>query len=132
MFLHGGGWVAGNKEAATNLFLPHLQRGWDVVNVEYRLAGSSLAPAAVEDARCALRWIYNNANAYHFDTERIVVSGQSAGGHLVLMVGMLLRQSLFLAFMDCFRVIGWLRITMIPLVFLVRKFKGGGGASTAH
>lgn len=44
----------------------------------------------------------------------------------------MLRQSAFLAFMDCFRVIGWATLAMIPLVFLVRKFKGGGGASAAH
>ena len=31
--------------------------GWNVVNVEYRLARVSQAPAAVEDCLCALRWI---------------------------------------------------------------------------
>jgi acetyl esterase/lipase len=89
MYIHGGGWVFGNKDGAVNLFLPYIERGWNVVNVEYRMAGNSLAPAAVEDSRCALRWIYDNAAKYHFDTNRIVVSGHSAGGHLALMVGML-------------------------------------------
>jgi acetyl esterase/lipase len=49
----------------------------------------ALAPAAVEDARCALRWIYRNAAQYTFDTGRIITSGQSAGGHLALITGML-------------------------------------------
>lgn len=89
MYIHGGGWVFGNKDGAVNLFLPYIERGWNVVNVEYRMAANSLAPAAVEDSRCALRWIYDNAAKYHFDTNRIVVSGHSAGGHLALMVGML-------------------------------------------
>jgi acetyl esterase/lipase len=89
MYIHGGGWVFGNKDGAVNLFLPYIERGWNVVNVEYRMASNSLAPAAVEDSRCALRWIYDNAAKYHFDTSRIVVSGHSAGGHLALMVGML-------------------------------------------
>jgi acetyl esterase/lipase len=89
MYIHGGGWVIGSKDGAVNLFLPYIERGWNVVNVEYRLAANSLAPAAVEDSRCALRWIYDNAARYHFDTSRIVVSGHSAGGHLALMVGML-------------------------------------------
>jgi DHA2 family multidrug resistance protein len=44
----------------------------------------------------------------------------------------LLRQSLFLGFMDCFRVIGWLTLAMIPVVVLVRKFKGGGSAPAGH
>lgn len=89
MYIHGGGWLIGDKNGAANLFLPYVERGWNVVNVEYRLGGNSLAPAAVEDARCALRWIYNNAGHYHFDLDRIVVTGHSAGGHLALMVGML-------------------------------------------
>src|ERR1700677_2664790 len=59
-------------------------------------------------------------------------SADASGASLGVVYQQLLRQSAFLAFMDCFRVIGWLALTMIPLVFLVRKFKGGGGASTAH
>ena len=49
----------------------------------------ALAPAAVEDSRCALRWVYKNAKQYNFDVKRIVTTGNSAGGHLALMVGML-------------------------------------------
>src|SRR5260370_33091133 len=49
----------------------------------------ALGPAAVEDARCALRWIYRNAAQYNFDTNRIITSGQSAGGHLALISGVL-------------------------------------------
>jgi acetyl esterase/lipase len=89
MYIHGGGWVFGSKDGAANLFLPYIERGWTVVNVEYRMAGNSLAPGAVEDARCALRWMYRNAAKYHIDTQRIVATGHSAGGHLALMVGML-------------------------------------------
>lgn len=53
------------------------------------MSGTALAPAAVEDARCALRWVYRNAEHFHLDTGRIIVTGHSAGGHLALMVGML-------------------------------------------
>lgn len=88
MYIHGGGWVFGDKGGSVNSFLPYIERGWNVVNVEYRMAGQSPAPAAVEDVRCALRWIYRNAAEYHFDTSRIVTTGHSAGGHLALMAGM--------------------------------------------
>jgi len=42
------------------------------------------------------------------------------------------RQSLFLAFMDCFRVIGWVTLAMIPLVLAIRSFKAAGSNISAH
>lgn len=89
VYIHGGGWIFGSKEGAVYQLLPYLERGWRVVNVEYRMAGNSLAPGSVEDTRCALRWIYRNAKQYKFDTSKIVLTGQSAGGHLSLITGML-------------------------------------------
>jgi len=89
IYIHGGGWTAGTKESSALTFLPYLAMGWAVVNVEYRLAEVSLAPGAVEDCRCALRWIYRNAEQYNFDLDRLVVTGGSAGGHLALTTGML-------------------------------------------
>ncbi len=89
VYIHGGGWIFGTKESQVLQFLPFLEKGWRVVNVEYRMAGNSLAPAAIEDARCALRWVFRNAKQYNFDTTKIVLSGHSAGGHLSLMMGML-------------------------------------------
>jgi acetyl esterase/lipase len=89
VYIHGGGWIFGTKEGSVLQFLPFLEKGWTVVNVEYRMAGNSLAPAAVEDTRCALRWVYRNATQWHFDTSKIVLMGHSAGGHLSLITGML-------------------------------------------
>ncbi len=89
MVIHGGGWVAGDKEENALTFLPYLAMGWAAVNVEYRLAGSSNAPAAVEDCRCALGWILQNAQEHGLDPKRIVTTGYSAGGHLALTTGML-------------------------------------------
>lgn len=89
VYIHGGGWIFGTKESSVLQFLPFLEKGWTVVNVEYRMASSSLAPAAVEDTRCALRWVFRNAQQWHFDTNKIVLMGHSAGGHLSLITGML-------------------------------------------
>ena len=89
MFMHGGGWTGGTKESSVFAFLPFLEMGWSVVNVEYRLADVALAPAAVEDCRCALRWVYQNAKQYKFDLNNIVLTGQSAGGHLALTTGLI-------------------------------------------
>jgi len=89
IYIHGGGWVGGDKDAMFLRLLPYLEMGFAVVNVEYRLGGVALAPAAVEDCRCALRWVIENAEEYGFDADRIVVTGTSAGGHLTLTTGML-------------------------------------------
>ncbi len=89
IYFHGGGWIIGAKEKSVLRLLPYLEMGWAVVNVQYRLANISPAPAAVEDCLCALRWVIRNADQYGFDTNKLVVSGGSAGGHLALTTGMI-------------------------------------------
>jgi acetyl esterase/lipase len=89
IFYHGGGWIGGTKEASFMSIVPWLEMGWNVVNVEYRMARVAPAPAGVEDALCALRFVVGQAKAYGVDTSRIVVSGESAGGHLALAAGMI-------------------------------------------
>jgi acetyl esterase/lipase len=88
IWIHGENWVGGSKEASFVSLLPFLDMGWNVVNIDYRLLNVAPAPASVEDCRCALRWIYQHAKDYNIDTNRLVVSGNSAGGHLSLLVGM--------------------------------------------
>jgi acetyl esterase/lipase len=90
VLFHGGGYRAeSTKEAFALNVIPWLQMGWNAVNVEYRSSGVALAPAAVEDARCALRWVMQNAKEYNVDADRIVITGQSAGGHLASIAGMI-------------------------------------------
>jgi acetyl esterase/lipase len=85
VLFHGGGWVTGTKDEVALDVLPYLAMGFAVVNVDYRLARTARAPAAVEDARCALRWVMRHAPQYGFDDARIVLVGSSAGAHLALM-----------------------------------------------
>jgi acetyl esterase/lipase len=89
IFYHGGGWIGGTKEASFMSIMPWLEMGWNVVNVEYRMARVAPAPAGVEDALCALRFVVAQAKTYGVDTNRLVVSGESAGGHLALAAGMI-------------------------------------------
>ena len=86
---HGGGWVSGVKENQSGGFKMYFQEGYAVANVEYRMTHEAKAPAAIEDARCALIYIIKNAKALNIDVNRIVVVGGSAGGHLAMMAGLL-------------------------------------------
>ena len=89
IYLHGGGWISGEREQFALLFLPFIEMGFAVVNAQYRMAHVSTAPSAAQDCRAALRWTLYNAEKYGFDEDRIVVFGHSAGGHLALLTGML-------------------------------------------
>ena len=95
LYIHGGGWVHYTKDNMIFSLLPYLARGMDVVNVDYRQANQARAPAAVEDCRCALHWVFRHAKEYGFDTQHLIVAGGSAGGHLALMTGMLTERAGF-------------------------------------
>ncbi|MEN3322821.1 alpha/beta hydrolase [Mariniflexile soesokkakense] len=86
--IHGGGWKSGQKESQTGLDT-FFSRGYAVANVAYRLVDVAPAPAAIEDVRCALLYIYKHAKALNIDPSKIVIMGGSAGGHLALMAGLL-------------------------------------------
>src|SRR4029077_6403668 len=88
-FMHGGFWAAGAKEGSLMSLIPWMEMGWNVVNVEYRLARVAPAPAAVEDGLCALPFLAVQAKTYNIDLNRLVVTGESAGGHLTLTTAMI-------------------------------------------
>jgi acetyl esterase/lipase len=89
VYFHGGAWHKGQRPGGSGSFNGFMKMGFTVVNVEYRFSQVATAPAAVQDARCALAWVKANAAKYNFDVTRIVPYGTSAGGHLALMAGML-------------------------------------------
>jgi acetyl esterase/lipase len=92
--IHGGGWNHGVKESQTG-FNTFFKKGFAVANIEYRLTKQATAPAAVQDARCALIYMIKNAKRFNIDVNKIVVMGGSAGGHLALMTGLLANNSIF-------------------------------------
>lgn len=112
LVIHGGGWTGGTKERVfERLCLPFLEKGYVVANVEYRLAKAALAPAAVVDVLQAAEWFRSNAQKYGVDKNKIIVTGDSAGGHLALMVGMTPKQAKFGPVGKIAAVINWYGIT---------------------
>lgn len=87
IFIHGGGWKSGNRADYRPYTIPFAQKGYVVATMSYRFSQEALFPAAVEDAKCAVRWMRANAAQLHVDPDRIGIIGGSAGGYLSLMVG---------------------------------------------
>ena len=88
VYFHGGGWMSGSKDLAARYATEHRRLGYAVANVEYRLTPQARAPAALADARCAVRWLAANGARFGIDGSRMVTAGHSAGGHLALMAAL--------------------------------------------
>lgn len=86
--IHGGGWKTGSKDTQGG-FSPFFKAGFAVANMEYRMSGQAKAPAAIEDTRCMLVYLIQNAKKLNIDPNKIIIMGGSAGGHLALMGGLL-------------------------------------------
>ena len=90
VFFHGGGFVYGDLDSHDGICrLLCRHAGAQVLAVDYRLAPEHPFPAAVEDARAALRWAFANASRLEADPQRIGVGGDSAGGNLAAVVSQL-------------------------------------------
>jgi acetyl esterase/lipase len=93
IWVHGGGWQAGHPhignasldamEIAPNL----LAAGFAVAKIAYRLSGEARFPAQLHDCKAAVRFLRENAQTFGLDPTRFAAMGESAGGHLVLMLG---------------------------------------------
>ena len=87
LLVHGGGWSEGDRTQLKGYGILLGRKGYLCVACEYRLTGEAPWPAQLHDVKAALRWMRANAASLGIDANRIVVEGNSAGGHLALMVG---------------------------------------------
>lgn len=88
ILVHGGGWTKGNKTTFIKpLFEPLSKAGFTWFTINYRLAPDSRYPACLEDVQSAIRWVKTHAAEYKVDPKRIALVGESAGGHLVALAG---------------------------------------------
>ena len=92
LFMHGGGFVVGNIQTHHDWIgeLADLS-GVSIVSVDYRLSPEVTYPAALHDVRDVLLDMVKRASEYQIDTERIAVSGDSAGGNLAAAICLLSR-----------------------------------------
>lgn len=87
IWIHGGGWILGSKRQ--DVFVRHFPRyGYAVASLEYRLAAGAPFPAQIRDVRMAADWLLKNAGQLGLNRSQFVVAGQSAGGHLALLLAL--------------------------------------------
>ena len=78
----GGGWQNGRPALFAPLAQALAQKGYVCIVPEYRLSGEAPFPAAVHDAKAAIRWTRKHAKRFKIDAQKIACLGGSAGGHL--------------------------------------------------
>jgi acetyl esterase/lipase len=96
VFLHGGGWRLGSRHtagpayrgASPTPFERVAQAGVAVASVDYRLSGEATFPAQLHDAKAAVRWVRARAGELGVDPDRVMAWGESAGGHLAELLGL--------------------------------------------
>ena len=79
VYIHGGGWVQGDKNQPAERFAPYLKKGVSYAAINYRLTSAVPLPAPVHDAARAIQFIRSKAAAWNIDKTRIVLTGGSAG-----------------------------------------------------
>lgn len=88
IMIHGGGWRSGTRSMQVPMAQMLAAKGFVTIPVEYQLSLEAKYPAAVFNIKSAIRWVKANAAKYNIDTNRIAISGCSAGGQLASLVGM--------------------------------------------
>lgn len=90
IYVHGGAWRSCDKDS--DFFFPLMKSlqnaGFLVAAINYRLAPRHPFPAQIIDARCAVRYLRKNAADLHINPDHIGAFGDSAGGHLVSLMGL--------------------------------------------
>ena len=83
IYVHGGGWISGNKNSCTRICKSFAHEGYLTFNINYRLTPKYSYPTQIQDIASAINWIESNAELYGGDKTKIFLAGDSSGAHLI-------------------------------------------------
>ncbi len=86
IFIHGGGWVKGDKQDYRLYLTDFAQKGYITATIQYRFVKKVKMPGPILDVKSAVIWLKKHAEEYHIDKDKIAVIGGSAGAHLAMMI----------------------------------------------
>ena len=89
MYLHGKGWIAGDKRDLYQGIKPFISGEFNVFSVNFKV-GHATAPKAIEDVLCAYQYIESYSESVGLSPQHISIMGRSAGGHLALTAGLII------------------------------------------
>ncbi len=90
VFIHGGGWRNGDKSGGVFREYPleYASRGYVCASINYRLVDEGTILDCIADCKCAVRWLRGHAEEFSIDVNAFGAYGNSAGAHLVAMLGL--------------------------------------------
>ncbi len=95
IFIHGGAWRSGDRGDYLPYLLDYAKKGYVTITISYRLVKQAKFPAAAQDVNCGINWVFQHAEEYGINPERIALLGGSAGGHLAMLIGYSRKEGLF-------------------------------------
>jgi acetyl esterase/lipase len=82
LYIHGGGWIAGDKKSYERICRLFASEGHLVLNMNYRLAPRHHFPAPAQDVALAVQWAHAHGERWGADLSTLFLAGDSAGAHL--------------------------------------------------
>lgn len=125
--IHGGGWMYATKDLNEYYCLSLAERGYTVFSISYRLAPDVTVNEQIQDCASALKWISDNMASYPCNSEKIMLTGDSAGGMLAIYEAVIAQSK---ELQDVFKTENPnLNIDALVLTSPVPYMKSGGGLS---
>jgi acetyl esterase len=82
IYIHGGGFISGDKSYVERICRVYANRGFLVFNINYRLIPENKFPSQLQDISDAVRWIITNHQKYDGEMEHVIIAGDSSGAYL--------------------------------------------------
>ncbi len=85
VYVHGGGWAVGSKEARRGMLSLFALQGFFVVSLNYTLCPEAEKYQQIKEIYAGIEFAFSKAEEYGFSDSDVFLCGDSAGGHLVCL-----------------------------------------------